>query len=200
LDSPSFDRARADRLARHISALTYPTFYCIPVLIIISAALLPWPDWAAVAAVCIFFATVVPVSIVLAFTSRTHRGQLDIHEREARLFPLLAIIPSYAMGYASLYAMSAPAAIQCLMLCYTINTAFVLAVSLFWKISIHAVGVSGPAVAMTYVFGSIGIVLMLMIPMVMWSRVHLKKHTVAQVIAGASSALTITTLVFLVMT
>lgn len=53
-------------------------------------------------------------------------------------------------------------------------------------------GVAGPTAALIYVFGFPGIVFGLIIPLVMWSRVELGKHTVLQVIFGALLGLILT--------
>ncbi len=46
-------------------------------------------------------------------------------------------------------------------------------------------GVAGPTTALIYTFGYIGSILGLILPIVMWSRVYLKRHTISQVIVGA---------------
>lgn len=86
-------RSSANRLAHLISTIFYPTFYSVPVFIILSAATAPWPEWGIVAAASILFATVASVAIVLTFTVGMEHGRLDIHDRKARLYPLLAIEP-----------------------------------------------------------------------------------------------------------
>ncbi|HML05755.1 MAG TPA: phosphatase PAP2 family protein, partial [Methanobacterium sp.] len=57
-----------------------------------------------------------------------------------------------------------------------------------------ALGVAGPSIALIYVFGPLGLVFSLIIPLVMWSRLYLKKHTVSQVIMGAVLGLVFTSL------
>jgi membrane-associated phospholipid phosphatase len=47
-----------------------------------------------------------------------------------------------------------------------------------------------------YVFGYYGILFGLIIPLVMWSRVYLKKHSTYQVLAGAAYGLLVTGLQF----
>jgi len=55
-------------------------------------------------------------------------------------------------------------------------------------------GVAGPTTAMIFAFGPVGSMLGLILPPVMWSRVYLKKHTVNQVIAGATLGFLLTTI------
>jgi membrane-associated phospholipid phosphatase len=59
-----------------------------------------------------------------------------------------------------------------------------LLINLHWKISIHAMGIAGPLTALIYLFGLPGLILTLIVPLVGWSRVYLKRHTPWQVIIG----------------
>ncbi|MGZ7069253.1 MAG: PAP2 family protein, partial [Methanobacterium sp.] len=110
---------------------------------------------------------------------------MDIPKRTDRNYPLLLVILSYAIGVIVLYLLNAPSITTILMFCYFSNTLIVFFINLYWKISIHSLGVAGPAAALIYVFGVSGILYMLIIPLVMWSRVYLKEHTISQVVMGA---------------
>jgi membrane-associated phospholipid phosphatase len=46
--------------------------------------------------------------------------------------------------------------------------------------------VAGPVAFLIYIFGYSGLFFLPIIPLVMWSRLFLKRHTPIQVIAGAS--------------
>ena len=107
------------------------------------------------------------------------------------------ILLSYLVGTVVLFISNAPLDVNLLMLCYFTNTLFAFSISLFWKISIHSIGVAGPAAALIFVIGYLSIIPILVIPLVMWSRVRLKEHTSAQVLAGAASGLVLTAMVFM---
>lgn len=66
-------------------------------------------------------------------------------------------------------------------------------ISIFWKISFHAIGYSALCVSFFRLFGPISLPLVLLIPILFWARLRLKKHTIWQLIAG-----TLLGLVFLV--
>ena len=70
------------------------------------------------------------------------------------------------------------------MLCYGINTIIVFVINLKWKISVHSMGLTGPTTALIFL-NPWFFILGLFGPLVMWSRVILKKHTILQVIAGS---------------
>ncbi len=118
---------------------------------------------------------------------------MDIPKREDRSYPLIIVVMSYLIGTLVLIAFQAPLITVGLMFCYFSNTLVIFFINLRWKISIHSMGVAGPTVALIFSFGYLGAISGLLIPLVMWSRVHLKKHTVSQVIAGALLGLILTT-------
>ena len=72
-------------------------------------------------------------------------------------------------------------------------------ITLYWKISIHAVGVIGPTMALSYAFWPWGLLFILVLPPIVWSRYVLKKHTPAQLVAGALVGFVITGTVFLLL-
>jgi membrane-associated phospholipid phosphatase len=59
------------------------------------------------------------------------------------------------------------------------------AVSPFWKISGHAAAVSSAAAIFVLMLGPAWLPLLVLIPAVGWSRVVLRAHTLAQVVAGS---------------
>lgn len=59
------------------------------------------------------------------------------------------------------------------------------AVSPFWKISGHAAAMSSSAVIAVLMLGPAWLPLLLLVPAVGWSRVVLRAHSRAQVIAGS---------------
>jgi membrane-associated phospholipid phosphatase len=58
-------------------------------------------------------------------------------------------------------------------------------VTLFWKISFHGATISAAATATLMVAGSSAWPMMLLVPLVGWARVRLKRHTLRQVIYGS---------------
>ena len=81
-----------------------------------------------------------------------------------------------------------------LLLCYSINTGVVLLITFKWKISVHTTGLSGPVGALILLLGPIGALFGILYPILIWSRVTLKKHTLAQAIAGGVQGFFLTVL------
>lgn len=175
-------------LAEFVSAAAYAPVISIPAFAVINYYLLSFNDFILVTLLCTIFAGILPILLVLYWIeSKKSNGKkiaIDIPVREERNFPLAMVIFSYLVGVIALYLINAPLITTVLMFCYFSNTLLVFFINLHWKISIHAMGVAGPVAALIYVFGPIGSVFGLIIPLVMWSRVYLGRHTYFQVISG----------------
>ncbi len=179
-------------LANLISTFSNAPLIAIFIFLVLNYYFLRGTDFITVTLVSMVFAVVIP-SIIAYVWIKNKNLEIDMPNKEDRLYPLLWILLSYLMGVIVLFIISAPSIIIVLMFCYFSNTLVVLLISLFWKISIHSVGVAGPVAFLIYVFGYPGLIFLLFIPMVMWSRLYLRRHTVGQVIAGASLGFALTT-------
>ena len=68
----------------------------------------------------------------------------------------------------------------------------VMIITFKWKISVHTTGLSGPVGALILLLGPFGAVFGILYPILIWSRVLLKKHTLAQAICGAAQGFFLT--------
>ncbi|MEE3478032.1 MAG: hypothetical protein VZQ26_03735, partial [Methanomethylophilus sp.] len=66
----------------------------------------------------------------------------------------------------------------------------------WWKISIHACGMIGPGMAITYAFFPWGLIVFATVPFICWSRYVLRKHTPAQMAGGIIVGFVITAFIF----
>jgi membrane-associated phospholipid phosphatase len=180
-------------LAKTISTVSNAPIIAIIVFALINYYLLTGKDFITVTSISLIFATIIP-SIIAFLWVKYKKLEIDMPRKEDRFYPLLWILSSYLLGVIILYLISAPSITTILMVCYFTNTLAVLLISLFWKISIHSVGVAGPVAALIYVFGYVGLIAIIIIPVVMWSRLYLRRHTLSQVITGALLGFILTTL------
>jgi membrane-associated phospholipid phosphatase len=171
------------KIARLISNVTQPPVVSIPTFAIINYILLGFNNSLIITTICWIFGAFIPITTSLIIIRKMHTD-MDITDRTKRTLPLFLAICSYLIGFFVLLSMGAPALTTALMFVYSSNTLIILFINLSWKISIHTMGVAGPTVALTYLFGLSGLLFGLLIPLVMWSRVKLKKHTISQVLAG----------------
>jgi len=170
-------------LANFISTVSNPPLVAIPIFLVINYTLLYEGDWLWFSTISIFFVSILPI-ITSSLWIKKKNLEVDMPQREDRIYPLLLVILSYTIGVVVLYALGAPPLTTVLMFCYVTNTIVVLMISLYWKISIHAMGIAGPATAIIYLFGWPGLLFSLLVPMVLWSRLYLKRHTSAQLMVG----------------
>lgn len=98
-----------------------------------------------------------------------------------------------------LIRLEAPIELLATILALLIATFIAAIINVFWKISIHTGGIVGAATVMTFLFWPYGLLTYLMAIVVGWSRITLKKHTLAQVLAGGLVAFVATVLTFSVL-
>jgi membrane-associated phospholipid phosphatase len=138
--------------------------------------------WGAVAAL---FAGVLP----MVFISRgVRRGQWDdryVGAKRPRLIVLLFISASVAAGLALLVGLGAPGELSGYIGCMLGSVAVLAAITTVWKISIHCAVAAGSVTILALLFGPALAPAYLLVALTAWSRVVVKDHTAAQVIAGS---------------
>jgi membrane-associated phospholipid phosphatase len=121
-------------------------------------------------------------------------GSLDLDLREERTKPFIVGVLSYTAGFITLHTLQAPPLITWLMFSSLTTTLLVQLITRWWKVSIHATGISGTVTAWAFQFGTVVYPFFLLIPIVSASRVVLHKHTTGQVIVGSLIGLALTAL------
>jgi len=71
-----------------------------------------------------------------------------------------------------------------------------MCVNLWWKISLHTALVTASVTVLIILYGPIAAVTVVLVPLIAWSRIELKHHSLAQVAAGALLATLIVAVVF----
>lgn len=187
------------KIAKHISTFTNPPIICIPLFLIICLALsfsgsgFDFNKFLTLEAVSIIFASILPMAIILFWAKKLGTDK-DISNRSDRFMPLIVGIISYFIGFIICLAFNLDNFLTCLLLCYSINTGVVLLFTTKWKISVHTTGLSGPVAALILLMGPIGALFGILYPILIWSRVLLKKHTLSQAISGGVQGFFLTVL------
>jgi len=177
------------KIAKKISTFTNPPIICIPLFLIICVTLSFTADgfdfgkFIVLEVVSLIFASILPMAIILSWAKRLNTDS-DISNRSDRYMPLIVGIVSYFIGFLVCYIFRLDNFLTCLLLCYSINTGVVLLFTTKWKISVHTTGLSGPVGALILLLGPFGAIFGLIYPVLIWSRVLLKKHTLSQAICG----------------
>ena len=139
--------------------------------------------------IAIFFSSVLPFSSIIYFKKIGKISSLEAPIRKQRL-ELLVISSLYnSIAFVLLNYFHASDIVQGLMFCYAINTAITWLITRHWKISIHMIGLGGPFVALI-LSGYHNLFLMVVIIVLVYlSRIKLKAHNHAQLIAGTFLAI-----------
>ena len=138
--------------------------------------------WGAVAAL---FAGVVPMAFVSRGVRRGQWADRYVGAKRPRLIVLAFIIASVAVGLALLVGLGAPGELSGYVACMLASVGVLAAITTVWKISIHCAVASGSVTILALLFGPGLIPAYLLVALTGWSRVVVKDHTVAQVIAGS---------------
>ena len=149
-------------------------------------------------AVCLVFATLVPIVGIIGF-AKLATLDYDIPERDARAKPFFIAIVSYIFGFILSVDLRAPVLLSGLMFAYSINTFVMFLITLSWKISVHAAGITGPLSVLIFKLGIAWAPLYAIVLPVGFMRIRLKQHSLSQVIAGAvlSALITWVQIIFL---
>ena len=178
------------KLAELISTITNPPIICIPLFLIICIILsfengvFNLSKFIILELISLVFASVLPMAIIITWAKILNTDK-DISNRQDRFKPLIIGIISYFIGFLVSLYLNADNFLTILLLCYATNTFIVMLITFKWKISVHTTGLSGPVGALILLLGPLGALFGLIYPLLIWSRVLLKKHTLAQAICGA---------------
>jgi len=174
-----------NNIARIVSTLFVPPSFTI-VIFTLFAFILETESLKKVITILIAFLFGFTAQIIL-FVVLRRRGKivdLDASVKEERTTPFLISVGFYLIGLIILIIFNVNIISIAFWFCYISNTLVTILINKHWKISAHAMGAAGPLAALTYVFGPIALLFAIIVFLVGWSRIQLKVHNLAQVIAG----------------
>jgi membrane-associated phospholipid phosphatase len=138
--------------------------------------------WGAVAAV---FAGVLPTVFINRGIRDGRWADRNVGAKRPRLIVLAFIIASVAVGLIVMVSFGAPTELSGYFGCMLGSIAVLAAITTVWKISIHCAVASGSVTILALLFGPWLVPAYLLVALTGWSRVAVKDHTTAQVIAGS---------------
>lgn len=192
----------ADKLARWISILFDSSFLSLPIFILFGyssgltdgiPAKIGGILWAVLMVVVV---TGIPLAYLLIGKRRGWVTDLELTRREERPRFILVSLSSDVLALLLLWLGKGPLLLKLIILTYFCLAIVMFSISNFWKISMHMAGVGGFSTALLFVFGTAAGWAFLSLPLVAWARLHRRKHTPAQLMAGAIVGITVTWLVF----
>lgn len=116
---------------------------------------------------------------------RGHITDIHVRVREQRIRPFVVSVICTVVAWILLRWMEAPSLLPLFTLFSLIQLAVMLLITLTWQISMHSMSITGAVVVAGALYGP-GTALLLspLIPVVGAARIKLRRHTLAQVIAG----------------
>jgi len=174
-----------DKFARIISTIFVPPSFTIIIFTIFAIFLESEAVKKIVTtSVAFLFGFTAQIILFIIFRRRGKIVDLDASVKEERRAPFIISVGFYLVGLIILIIFKVHIISIAFWFCYISNTLVTILINKHWKISAHAMGAAGPLAAATYVFGPITLIFALLVFLVGWSRIKLKVHNIAQVIAG----------------
>jgi hypothetical protein len=104
--------------------------------------------------------------------------------RVERVRPLRVVAVLHVGAFLVVTILGAPAELQAALLSYAFATLAFALLTPFINLSLHAAGISGAAVCLTFVFGAWGLPAVLLVPLVWWARTLQGRHTPQELALG----------------
>jgi hypothetical protein len=185
-DGVVVQKALHTRIARYVSNILAPATISLPFVVLVAlyhahntlAALL-------YAALTLFFLSLGPMLYILIGVRLGKISDVDVSRRKERAGPFLFGLASVGLGLLALRYTNGPRALESMLFMTVISGVIMMAITCWWKISIHASSLASALTMLTVLYGAIVVPLFTLLVMVSWSRVVLRRHTVAQVISGS---------------
>ena len=131
-------------------------------------------------------AAAVVAGYVLLMRRRRRVGDFWISARAERLVPALVLLTTFVALLVALSLLDAPRDLFLLTLSMGLASAAVAAITLLWKASAHCAVAGHAAAAGLLLLGPLGLIFLLALPTIVWSRLTLTAHTLPQTLAGTA--------------
>ncbi|MGW7439623.1 hypothetical protein [Streptomyces sp. NPDC054849] len=183
---PAFaDCTPRQKTARVLSDVLAPANLVVALLLLIGwRSTSSWSGlgWGLFAAL---FCGVVPIGIIALGVRRGALTDQHIRVRRQRVVPMTLSLASVVAGITLLHALGAPRDVFALVVAMLVGLVASLLVTVGWQISVHMSVAGGTVMILALVFGP-QVLPVVLIAAVGWSRLELKAHTVAQLLAGTA--------------
>ncbi len=141
--------------------------------------------------------SILPVFLVIIYLVRSQKLEgpfINIRKQRTKIYLLAGVCAS--VGCIVFHYLGAPPTLVATSVAGLSGVVVFMCVNLLWKISLHTAFVTASVTALIILYGSIAAVTVVLVPLIAWSRIELKHHSLAQVAAGALLAALIVVVVF----
>ncbi|MGD2049948.1 MAG: hypothetical protein PVH03_10640 [Chloroflexota bacterium] len=173
------------RVARSFSNVVSPPIIIAALGLALSLEELPtWRGflWAVVFG---FWVSLIP-SLFVLYMLRTGRiSDLHMNTRRERRWPYVTGVLGSAIALALIMIFGGPENLRCLAIFSLIELSILGFITNFWMISIHATSITAAMAIVGFIFGLLpALILLPLVFAVYWVRLYLRRHNLAQVVAG----------------
>lgn len=184
-----------DFAARVLSLVGLPPVLALPTACLAGLGAGASPNAALGIAGLLVSGCVLPTVLTVALARRGHLSNIDLRERTDRLIPSCATAVGCLIAWTALPYVGTPTAITHLALGIALQMAFLALLTTRWKVSYHAAS-AGVLVVVSSPLSSVALTsaLSMLAVCIAWSRIYRRRHTLAQVVVGALSAVTVAVL------
>jgi len=170
------------RLALAVSQLASPPVLGAATLLAAAAALGGAAAWFW-SALYVVLAVLAPMAQLVLLLRRGEIGDLHVKTRGERPKPMLFTAACGGLAYLALALGGAPPLLSALAAALWVLGLALLGITLAWKISVHCAVGAGFALLLWFLHGT-PLPLLIGVPLLAWARLRLRRHTVAQTLAG----------------
>jgi len=180
------EKTKRIRIARHVSNILAPATISLPFILLVAFYQAQNQLTAFIyACTTLFFLSVGPLLYIMIGVRLGKLSDVDVSRRSQRAGPFLFGIVSVMIGWLVLTLTNGPRNLQTVMIISVFSGIIMMMITFWWKISMHASSLGGAATMLTVLYGAVMLPLFVLLVLVSWSRVVLRRHTVTQVIAGS---------------
>jgi membrane-associated phospholipid phosphatase len=183
-------------IARHVSNILAPATISLPFILLV-AFYQAQDKLSALIYACItlFFLSIGPLLYIIIGVRLGKLSDIDVSRRSQRFGPFIFGIASTMIGWFILTLTNGPRNLQTVMIITIFSGIIMMLITLWWKISMHASSLGGVATMLTVLYGAVMLPLFVLLVLVSWSRVVLRRHTVPQVIAGSLAGIVLSLII-----
>lgn len=176
-------KEREDGLAYVLSQVLSPPVIAVAGAVLAATSLNTPAAWLW-GGVYIAGAVLVPLVYVLWLVARGVVADIHLPSRRDRLRPNVVAVAAAWAVWAAMWHSAAPEPLRLLAVINVAQTMLFLAITLWWKISLHLIALTALFALSLWFLGAAAWPLAVLVPALAWSRVYLGRHTLSQTLAG----------------
>ena len=141
--------------------------------------------------------SILPVFGVIIYLVRSQKLEnvfINVRKQRTKIYLLAGVCAG--VGCIIFHYLGAPKELMATFVAGLSAVVVFMCVNLLWKISLHTAFVTASVTVLIILYGSIAAVTVVLVPLIAWSRIELKHHSLAQVTAAALLAALIVVAVF----